>query len=81
MSVIELDCLSELCPIPLLRAMKELKKMKPEDVLLLHSDHSCVPIDVEKWAKGKNYPVEVVELDGGEWDIYIQKPKKSREGI
>lgn len=76
MSVRKLDCLSELCPIPLLRAMKELKSMKPEDVLILHSDHSCVAIDVEKWAVSKKYHTHSIELCGGEWEVYIQKPKE-----
>lgn len=76
MTVRKLDCLSELCPIPLLRAMQELKTMEPGDILILHCDHSCVAIDVEKWAKGKEYPIEAMELGGGEWEVYIQKPKE-----
>ncbi len=76
MTVKKLDCFSELCPIPLLRAMKELKNMEPGDVLVLQSDHSCVAIDVEKWAKGKKYLTQSVELGGGEWEVYIQKPKE-----
>ncbi|WP_373898686.1 sulfurtransferase TusA family protein [Haloimpatiens sp. FM7315] len=74
MTVKELDCLSELCPIPLIKVMQELKTMKPGDVLVLHSDHSCVAIDVERWAKEKKYPVQCIE-DGGEWEMYIEKPK------
>ncbi len=74
MAVRKLDCLSELCPVPLLRAMQELKTMKPGDILILHSDHSCVAIEIEKWLEGKNYPMELVELGGGEWEVYIQKP-------
>ncbi len=76
MAVRELDCLSELCPIPLLRAMKEFKIMEPGDILIVHSDHSCVAIDMKKWAVGNNYPIKAVELGGGEWEVYIQKPKE-----
>jgi tRNA 2-thiouridine synthesizing protein A len=57
MAVKKLDCLSELCPIPLLKAMKELKTMKEGDVLIIACDHSCVVIDIEKWAQNKKYPV------------------------
>ena len=73
MAIRKLDCLSELCPIPLLRAVKELKTMEAGDILIIQSDHSCVPIDVEKWAKAKEYPSQAVELGEGEWEIYIQK--------
>lgn len=76
MAVRKIDCLSELCPIPLLRAMQELKTMEPEDILILHSDHSCVAIDIEKWAVEKKYPIQAIEIGGGEWEVYIQKPKE-----
>ncbi|MFD3156949.1 sulfurtransferase TusA family protein [Haloimpatiens sp. FM7330] len=76
MSVRELDCLCEICPVPLIKAMKELKTMEPGDVLILHSDHSCVAIDVKKWAAKNKYSVEVVEVDDGEWEVYIQKPNE-----
>lgn len=76
MAIREIDCLSEVCPIPLLRAMQELKTMEPGDILILHSDHSCVAIDIEKWGIGKKYPIRLVELPGGEWEVYIQKIKE-----
>lgn len=75
MAIKKLDCFSELCPIPLLRTVKELKTMEEGDILLLYTNHSCVPIDVEKWAKAKNYPIQLIETGEGEWEIYIQKPK------
>mgnify|MGYP001194414283 FL=1 len=49
--------------------------MEEGDILLLYTNHSCVPIDVEKWAKAKNYPIQLIETGEGEWEIYIQKPK------
>ncbi|MCY6369269.1 sulfurtransferase TusA family protein [Clostridium ganghwense] len=76
MAVREMDCLSEACPVPLLRAMKELKTMKPGDILILHSDHSCVGISVQEWASKNQYQVEVIEVEDGEWEIYIEKPKQ-----
>jgi len=75
MTVRKVDGVSELCPIPLLRAMQELKTMEPGDILILNCDHSCVAIDIEKWALEKEYPIQLVELGRGEWEVYIQKPK------
>lgn len=77
MAIKKLDCLSELCPIPLLRGMQELKKMGPGDILIIHADHSCATIDIEKWALEKSYPVKTMEVGQGEWEIYIQKPKEN----
>lgn len=74
MAVKNLDCLYEACPIPLIKAVKELKKMKSGDILILHSDQSCIGAIVEEWGEQNNYPIRVVELNDGEWEVYIQKP-------
>ncbi|CAH2215430.1 sulfurtransferase TusA family protein [Tepidibacter aestuarii] len=76
MAVREIDCLFEVCPIPILKAMKELKTMNPGDILVIHSDHSCVGISVQEWAEKNNYPVQVVEVEDGEWEVYIEKTKE-----
>lgn len=47
--------------------------MEAGDILILHSDHSCVGVDIKKWAFQHKYPVKVVELEEGEWEVYIQK--------
>ncbi|KEH96716.1 sulfurtransferase TusA family protein [Clostridium massiliodielmoense] len=75
MAAKELDCLYEACPVPLIKAVKELKNMNSGDILILHSDHSCVGISVEEWGEKNHYPVRVVEIEDGEWEIYIQKPE------
>lgn len=75
MAVREVDCLTQLCPIPILRAIKEFKTMAAEDILVIRADHSCVPIDLKKWADEKNYPIKTMEVGQGEWEVYIQKPK------
>ena len=72
MAVKEIDCLYDACPIPVLKAMKELRKMKPEDILVLYCDHSCVVVSLEEWAEQNNYSVKSVETEDGEWEVYIQ---------
>ncbi|MBE6068140.1 MAG: sulfurtransferase TusA family protein [Clostridium lundense] len=73
MEVKELDCLYEACPVPLIKAIRELKTMKPGDILVLKSDQSCVGAIVEEWGEQNNYPVKVVELECGDFEVYIQK--------
>lgn len=75
MAVREIDCLYEACPVPILKAMKELKTMNPGDILILHSDHSCVGVAFNEWGEKNNYPIQVVEVEDGEWEVYIEKPK------
>ncbi|KGK81720.1 sulfurtransferase TusA family protein [Clostridium sp. HMP27] len=74
MKVKELDCLYEACPVPLIKAIRELKTMKSGDILILKSDQSCVGVIVEEWGEQNNYPVKVVEIENGDLEVYIQKP-------
>lgn len=74
MAIKELNCLYEACPIPLIKAVKELRTMNSKDILVIHSDQSCIGVIVEEWGEQNNHSVKVVELDYGEWEVYIQKP-------
>lgn len=74
MAVRELDCLYEACPIPLIRAVQELRTMKPGDILVLRSDQSCLGVIAEEWGEQNNHTIRVVEVEDGEWEVYIQKP-------
>lgn len=74
MAVRELDCLYEACPIPLIKAVQELKKMNSGDILILRSDQSCLGVIVEEWGEQNNHKVKVIELEDSEWEVYIQKP-------
>lgn len=73
MKIRELDCLYEACPIPMIKAIKELKTMNSGDILVLRSDQSCTGVMVKEWSEQNNYDVKIIETDG-EWQIYIQKP-------
>lgn len=74
MAIKDLNCLYEACPIPLIKAVKELRTMNSKDILVIHSDQSCIGVIVEEWGEQNNHAVKVVELDYGEWEVYIQKP-------
>lgn len=74
MKVRDLDCLYEACPIPLIKAIKELRTLESGDILVVHSDESCVGVSMEEWAEQNNYQIKLVETKVGESEIYIQKP-------
>lgn len=69
----ELNCLGEACPVPLIRVKKEMEKMEKGDVLLVHVDYACAMQNIPNWAKEEGHPVELVEVNNGEWDITITK--------
>ena len=71
----ELNCLGEACPVPLIKAQKEMESMAVGDVLVLHIDHSCAMKNKPDWAREAGHAVEIEEIDDGEWDIIIEKTK------
>lgn len=75
MKEVELDCFGEACPIPLVKAEKELEKMEIGDVLIVQIDHSCAMKNVPEWARKEGHNVEIEEIDDGEWEIIIEKVK------
>lgn len=75
MTEFELDCLGEVCPVPLIKAQKKIASMAVGDVLTVHIDHSCAMKNIPDWARKEGYNVEVEEVDDGEWDLIIEKNK------
>ena len=75
MNEVELDCLGEACPVPLVKAQKALEKMAVGDVLIVQIDHSCAMKNVPEWARTDGHNVEIEEVDDGEWEVIIEKAK------
>ncbi len=72
---VELDCMGEACPIPLVKAEKALKDLDIGDVLIVQIDHSCAMKNVPEWAREAGHNVEIEEVDDGEWEVIIEKVK------
>lgn len=66
-----IDCLGDMCPIPVLKSKKELAKMKSGDVLKIVTDHSCVLESVTH--QFKKCHIRHEEVINGVWEIYITK--------
>ncbi len=73
MKEVELDCLGEACPIPLVKAENKMKELEVGDTLIVIIDHSCALKNVPEWARKNNHIVEVEETGDGEWEIFIEK--------
>jgi TusA-related sulfurtransferase len=70
-----LDCFGEACPIPLVKAQKQMLKMAIGDVLIVKIDHSCAMKNLPEWARKDGHNVEIEEINDGEWEIVIEKVK------
>ena len=75
MKEVELDCLGEACPVPLVKAENKLKELEIGDVLIVLIDHSCAMKNVPEWARNEGHNVEIEEVDDGEWEVVIEKAK------
>lgn len=72
---IVLDCLGDMCPLPMIKMKEQLEKMSEKDSLLVITDHSCVARSlVEELCKSK-YRFEENEVMNGIWEITVRKLK------
>jgi tRNA 2-thiouridine synthesizing protein A len=68
------DSLGEMCPIPIIKAEKKLKTLKPGEKLILETDHSCSIQSVTgHFEKKYGYICSIVEVEEGIWQIEIIK--------
>lgn len=66
-----IDCLGDMCPIPVLKTKKELNTISIGDTLKIITDHSCVLESMS--AKFKKHEITSVEVINGIWEIYLTK--------
>ena len=74
---ITLDCLGEICPVPIMRLQKLLNTARPGQEVMLVTDHSCVPPSVQGFCKKKGLAVQTDEVMNGVWEICIRIPEKA----
>jgi tRNA 2-thiouridine synthesizing protein A len=68
-----IDCLGDMCPIPIIKIQKELKKMNPGTSIKVITDHSCVSQSIKDHFSHKNISLEFDEVMNGIWEIIIKK--------
>jgi tRNA 2-thiouridine synthesizing protein A len=70
---IKIDCLGDMCPLPIIKARREMKKLGKGDSILLVTDHSCVARSLTEKLSKDNYRVAEDEVMNGIWEITITK--------
>ncbi len=69
-----IDALGEMCPIPIIKAEKVLKKLNAGEKVVLETDHSCSIQSVTGHFEKKHGCVcTVTEVEEGIWQIEIEK--------
>lgn len=68
----ELDCLGDMCPIPIMK-LKQCKQIKEKGgQLKLVTDHSCVVESISDYCRKQKLQIHVVEPMNGIWELYIK---------
>lgn len=69
-----IDAIGEMCPVPIIRAELKLLKAKPQERVIIKTDHSCSSSSVISHFKAKyQYDCQVRAVDNGIWEIVIEK--------
>lgn len=72
--LIEINCLGDMCPVPVLKLKEKLKTLGDKDIIKIITDHSCVLVSIQDVMKRKKvYKVSSEEVANGIWEIEIKK--------
>lgn len=72
--MVNIDCLGDMCPIPILKLKEKLKSLEEKDSILLVTDHSCVLESIKDYLKkNDNYNISSEEVINGIWEIKVSK--------
>jgi TusA-related sulfurtransferase len=71
--MIEIDCLGEMCPIPLLKAKEAFKTIQSGETVKIITDHSCVHQNILDHFNRSKISIEDDEVINGVWEIIITK--------
>ena len=72
--LIEIDCLGDMCPVPVLKLKDKLKNLENKDSIKIITDHSCVLDSIQDVMKRrKGYKVSFEEVANGIWEIEVRK--------
>ncbi len=66
-----LNCLGDMCPLPLLKADAALKTLPEEESLMVVTDHSCTVESIREHFASRRCTLEIHEAISGVWEITI----------
>lgn len=70
----KLDCLGDMCPVPVMKLQQCENMQKSGDSVLLVTDHSCVLESITGYCRRNKLLLSVVEPVNGVWELTVTKP-------
>ena len=71
--IIELNCLGEICPVPVLQIRKELPAIRAGATIVLITDHSCSLRGITEYCERVGLQCEEREVANGVWEFTVRK--------
>lgn len=66
-----INCLGEMCPIPIVKLSQNVEAIKNGLQLQIITDHSCTLKAVEEFCRNKDLTMSYEEVMSGVWEILI----------
>lgn len=70
--MIEIDCLGEVCPVPVLMLRKHRQAIHRGEKVLLVTDHSCARTSIAEYCQQAGLQCSAQEVINGVWEIRIE---------
>lgn len=70
--MIEIDCLGEICPVPVMMLKRHQKAIQKGEKVMLVTDHSCAKVSITDYCRGSNLKCSIQEVINGVWEITIE---------
>ncbi len=73
----KLNCLGDMCPVPLLKAESAFRDLGKNETLMVVTDHSCTVESIQEYFEIRNCRLDIEEPINGVWEVTITRlPKK-----
>jgi len=73
--MVKIDCLGDMCPVPVLRLKTVIDSIKNGEECMLVTDHSCTISNIEAFCKANNLKFDTEEVINGVWEVIISSNK------
>lgn len=71
--MIKIDCLGEICPVPVMMLKKHQKAICAGERVMVITDHSCAKTSISDYCHSSGLKCSIEEVINGVWEISIQK--------
>ncbi|WP_195269610.1 sulfurtransferase TusA family protein [Eubacterium sp. 1001713B170207_170306_E7] len=69
----KIDCLGDICPLPLMKLQREVKAMQSGDRVMLVTDHSCAVKTIREYCEKTGLHCASDEVMNGVWEITVSR--------